>query len=146
MKLASCSAKLSMMLQLLSYAPRSCLPEPHKQDRWELARTLTACNVSLLTQLGAGCSKGDACRALLLTGPNMGGKSTLLRATCAAVILAQIGCWVPAAAATLSPADRIFTRLGAHTSCAPAQHASQGMLGRHLASHWAAACTMSCHQ
>ena len=42
----------------------------------------------------------------------MGGKSTLLRATCAAVILAQIGCWVPAAAATLSPADRIFTRLG----------------------------------
>ena len=55
----------------------------------------------------------EAPRALLLTGPNMGGKSTLLRATCTAVILAQIGCWVPASSAVLSPADRIFTRLGA---------------------------------
>ena len=45
----------------------------------------------------------------------MGGKSTLLRATCTAVILAQIGCWVPAASAVLSCADRIFTRLGAQT-------------------------------
>ena len=52
-------------------------------------------------------------RALLLTGPNMGGKSTLLRATCLAVVLAQVGCCVPAEACTLSVADRIFTRLGA---------------------------------
>lgn len=60
-------------------------------------------------------------RALLLTGPNMGGKSTLLRATCAAVILAQMGCFVPAAAARLSPADRIFTRLGGRQCLIPAQ-------------------------
>lgn len=50
--------------------------------------------------------------ALLLTGPNMGGKSTMLRAACAAVILAQIGCYVPAEHARLTPVDRIFTRLG----------------------------------
>ena len=43
----------------------------------------------------------------------MGGKSTLLRATCAATIMAQMGCWVPATACSLTPADRIFTRLGA---------------------------------
>ena len=43
----------------------------------------------------------------------MGGKSTLLRATCLAVVLAQMGCYVPAASCRLSVADRIFTRLGA---------------------------------
>ncbi|KAI5057624.1 hypothetical protein GOP47_0027639 [Adiantum capillus-veneris] len=52
-------------------------------------------------------------RAMLLTGPNMGGKSTLLRATCLTVILAQMGCYVPAESCLLSPVDTIFTRLGA---------------------------------
>ncbi|XP_042481954.1 DNA mismatch repair protein MSH7 [Macadamia integrifolia] len=50
---------------------------------------------------------------LLLTGPNMGGKSTLMRATCLAVILAQLGCYVPCKMLVLSPVDIIFTRLGA---------------------------------
>ncbi|KAJ9183975.1 hypothetical protein P3X46_007767 [Hevea brasiliensis] len=50
---------------------------------------------------------------LLLTGPNMGGKSTLLRATCLAVILAQLGCFVPGEKCVLSVVDVIFTRLGA---------------------------------
>jgi DNA mismatch repair protein MSH6 len=50
---------------------------------------------------------------LLLTGPNMGGKSTLLRATCLAFLLAQIGCYLPAQSCTMTPVDRIFTRVGA---------------------------------
>ena len=50
---------------------------------------------------------------LLVTGPNMGGKSTLLRQTCMSVILAQIGCYVPAESMALTPVDRIFTRIGA---------------------------------
>ncbi|KAK1396879.1 DNA mismatch repair protein MSH7 [Heracleum sosnowskyi] len=50
---------------------------------------------------------------LLLTGPNMGGKSTLLRATCLAIILAQLGCYVPCESCVLSLVDIIFTRLGA---------------------------------
>ncbi|KAE8735369.1 DNA mismatch repair protein MSH7 [Hibiscus syriacus] len=51
-------------------------------------------------------------RALLLTGPNMGGKSTLLRATCLAVILAQLGSFVPSETCIISLVDTIFTRLG----------------------------------
>ncbi|KAL6515922.1 hypothetical protein OROGR_019227 [Orobanche gracilis] len=50
---------------------------------------------------------------ILLTGPNMGGKSTLLRQICLAVILAQMGAYVPAETFVLSPIDRIFVRMGA---------------------------------
>jgi DNA mismatch repair protein MSH6 len=42
----------------------------------------------------------------------MGGKSTLLRAVCLAVIMAQCGCYVPAAGCCLSPVDAIYTRIG----------------------------------
>lgn len=50
----------------------------------------------------------------LLTGANAAGKSTILRMTCIAVILAQIGCYVPCSSARLTPVDRIMSRLGAH--------------------------------
>lgn len=52
-------------------------------------------------------------KLLLLSGPNMGGKSTLLRQTCLIAILAQIGCRVPADSCDMTPVDRIFTRVGA---------------------------------
>lgn len=50
---------------------------------------------------------------VILTGPNMGGKSTLMRQTGLTIILAQMGCYVPAESCRLSPTDRIFTRIGA---------------------------------
>lgn len=50
---------------------------------------------------------------LLVTGPNMGGKSTLLRQVCILTIMAQLGCYVPAEICRFSPVDRIFTRIGA---------------------------------
>ena len=56
---------------------------------------------------------GKESSVLLLSGPNMGGKSTLLRQTCLIAILAQIGSYVPAEQCSLTPVDRIFTRLGA---------------------------------
>jgi len=52
--------------------------------------------------------------ATVLTGPNMGGKSTLLRQTCIGVLMAQLGAYIPADSATLTPTDRIFTRIGAN--------------------------------
>jgi DNA mismatch repair protein MutS len=55
----------------------------------------------------------DSRRTLIITGPNMGGKSTYMRQTALIVILAHIGCYVPARRAVLGPLDRIFTRIGA---------------------------------
>jgi len=58
-------------------------------------------------------SLNDARKLLIITGPNMGGKSTFMRQTALIVILAHIGSYVPATALTLGPVDRIFTRIGA---------------------------------
>jgi DNA mismatch repair protein MutS len=60
-------------------------------------------------------------RFILLTGPNMGGKSTYLRQTALLVVLAQIGSFVPARAARLGIVDRIFTRIGAGDDLASGQ-------------------------
>jgi DNA mismatch repair protein MutS len=55
----------------------------------------------------------EARRMLIITGPNMGGKSTYMRQTALIAILAHVGSFVPAKRAVLGPIDRIFTRIGA---------------------------------
>ena len=64
---------------------------------------------------------GETPNINLLTGANAAGKSTVLRMTCVAVIMAQIGCYVPATSARLTPVDRIMSRLGAQDNIFAAQ-------------------------
>jgi DNA mismatch repair protein MutS len=59
------------------------------------------------------CRMDEDRRMLLITGPNMGGKSTYMRQVALIALLARIGSYVPAASATIGPLDRIFTRIGA---------------------------------
>lgn len=64
---------------------------------------------------------GDEAKLNLLTGANAAGKSTVLRMSCIAVIMAQIGCYVPSISARLTPVDRIMSRLGANDNIFAAQ-------------------------
>ncbi len=59
------------------------------------------------------CELNENCRMLVITGPNMGGKSTYMRQTALIALLAYTGSWVPADKVTIGPVDRIFTRIGA---------------------------------
>ncbi|MFL6675934.1 MAG: DNA mismatch repair protein MutS [Massilia sp.] len=59
------------------------------------------------------CKLSNERRLLLITGPNMGGKSTFMRQVALITLLAYVGSYVPAASATIGPIDRIFTRIGA---------------------------------
>eukprot|EP00879_Flechtneria_rotunda_P029922 GHRR01032389.1.p1 GENE.GHRR01032389.1~~GHRR01032389.1.p1 ORF type:complete len:502 (+),score=204.36 GHRR01032389.1:576-2081(+) len=58
----------------------------------------------------------DGVRAAVITGPNMGGKSVLIRQAALTIIMAQLGSWVPATACQLSVFDGVFSRMGA-TDC-----------------------------
>ena len=64
------------------------------------------------------CALSPADRLWLIGGPNMGGKSTFLRQNALIVVLAQAGCFVPAASATIGLVDRLFSRVGASDNLA----------------------------
>jgi DNA mismatch repair protein MutS len=64
---------------------------------------------------------GDENRMMIITGPNMAGKSTYIRQTAMLVLMAQMGSFVPAQSATIGLVDRIFTRVGAADDIARGQ-------------------------
>ena len=65
------------------------------------------------TFIANDCRLSPARQLLLITGPNMGGKSTYMRQVALIVLMAHVGACVPAAAARIGPVDQIFTRIGA---------------------------------
>lgn len=67
------------------------------------------------------CNLNDTTEVVLITGPNMGGKSTYMRQVALICILAYMGSYVPATSATLGPIDNIFTRIGAHDDISSGQ-------------------------
>ena len=80
-----------------------------------------------LAELGAGafiandCTLSSKSRMQVITGPNMGGKSTYMRQVALIVLLASVGSYVPAASCRLGPIDAIHTRIGAADDVANAQ-------------------------
>jgi len=71
--------------------------------------------------LALGDDGASTRRMLVITGPNMGGKSTFMRQTALIVLMAHMGSYVPAARALIGPIDRIFTRIGAADNLAGGQ-------------------------
>ena len=63
----------------------------------------------------------EGCQVAIITGPNMAGKSTYMRQVALIVLMAQMGCFVPARAARIGVVDRLFTRIGASDDLASGQ-------------------------
>lgn len=126
--------KLNNNLQALQTSAAALAELDVLQNLAERAETLDLCSPELSEKPGIEIEAGrhlvvekvletpfiandvrllDRRRLLIITGPNMGGKSTYMRQTALIVLLAYCGSFVPARSAKLGPIDRIFTRIGA---------------------------------
>ena len=125
---AACVSELDCLMSLATHADLAegpmCVPEICEAGEGGDAQVFEAralrhpaavvgrCGSFVPNDIRLGGGGGDPAFTML-TGPNMGGKSTLLRQACLAAVLAQMGACVPAAALRLSPADAIYVRMGA---------------------------------
>ncbi|HWH73041.1 MAG TPA: DNA mismatch repair protein MutS [Methylibium sp.] len=104
-----------------------CRPEFVPQPCIEIERGRHPVVEARLAETGAGAFIPNDCRfdanrrMLVITGPNMGGKSTFMRQVALIALLASIGSWVPAERCRLGPIDAIHTRIGAADDLANAQ-------------------------
>jgi len=118
--LQECAAALAELDVLVNFAERADtlnLSEPALVDepgiQIEAGRHLVVEQVSDIPFVPNDLSFSDQRRMLIITGPNMGGKSTYMRQAALIVLIAHIGCYVPAKALNCGPVDKIFTRIGA---------------------------------
>jgi DNA mismatch repair protein MutS len=125
-KSARALARLDVWTALADVAERNRYVRPKVSDGYELV--LTGCRHAVLerrmareTFIPNDVRFDLAARVLLVTGPNMAGKSTILRQIGLAVLLAQLGSYVPCSAAEIGVVDRLFTRVGASDNLARGQ-------------------------
>ncbi|ORX74561.1 hypothetical protein DL89DRAFT_264401 [Linderina pennispora] len=112
-------ATFDALLSLATLASRDGYTKPEIVDSNEAQISLTGARHPVLSSdstkpyVPNDIALGGPARAVILTGPNMGGKSSLIRTVALVCVMAQCGSYVPAEAAKLSIIDAIFTRMGA---------------------------------
>jgi len=118
--LQQCAAALAELDVLVNFAERTetlNLSQPTLLDKpgitIESGRHLVVEQVSDIPFVPNDLSFSNQRRMLVVTGPNMGGKSTYMRQAALIVLIAHIGCYVPAKTLACGPVDKIFTRIGA---------------------------------
>ncbi len=126
-KAANIIALTDVLCSLATVAARNnyCMPEVTdssvidiKDARHPVVEAISRNNIFVPNDSYLDC---DSNRMLIITGPNMAGKSTYMRQTAVIILMAQIGSFVPASSARIGIADRIFTRVGASDDIASGQ-------------------------
>ena len=121
-EIADCLAKIDVYSSLAEVACENnyCKPEIDESDdfivkngRHPVLEKILPLGEYVANDLELKSKSVDATQFMILTGPNMAGKSTYMRQNALIVILAQIGSWVPADYVKLGVVDKIFTRVGA---------------------------------
>ncbi len=114
------AAAIAELDVLVNFAERAetlnlCQPTLNTEPGIEIVagRHLVVEQISQIPFIANDLNFADTKRMLVITGPNMGGKSTFMRQAALIVLLAHIGCYVPAQAMRCGPIDKIFTRIGA---------------------------------
>ncbi|WP_031432045.1 DNA mismatch repair protein MutS [Methylomarinum vadi] len=118
--LQQCATALAELDVLVNFAERADtlnLTRPSLTEKpgidIEGGRHLVVEQVSDIPFIANDLSFSNQRRMLIITGPNMGGKSTYMRQSALIVLMMHIGCYVPAKSASCGPIDKIFTRIGA---------------------------------
>ena len=114
--IARAVAETDVLMALASHALRHdwCAPQLVDDPVLEIGRGRHPVVENTIERFIANdCSLDADKRLLLITGPNMGGKSTYMRQVALITLLAYVGSFVPATSAVIGPVDRIFTRIGA---------------------------------
>ncbi len=121
-EIADCVAKLDVYSSLAEVASENnyCRPELDESDdfivkngRHPVLEKILPLGEYVANDLELKSKSVDATQFMILTGPNMAGKSTYMRQNALIVLLAQIGSWVPADYVKIGVVDKIFTRVGA---------------------------------
>jgi len=114
--IAQAVAETDVLMALATHALRHgwCAPQLVAEPALEIEQGRHPVVESTIERFIANdCSLNADKRLLLITGPNMGGKSTYMRQVALITLLAYVGSFVPAASAAIGPIDRIYTRIGA---------------------------------